>query len=130
MEWFMPIYTSIVGVVVGLLIAWIRSLVSQQKQTKQAEDDRVAALSEGMAILLRSRLLSYYYTYKDLDSIPVDEWSDIEQTHVVYNKLGGNHTGDRIFDILKAMTAKINGTTISLTRGDTLRVVIDIYNPD
>lgn len=28
------------------------------------------------------------------------------------------------------MTAKINGTTISLTRGDTLRVVIDIYNPD
>ena len=28
------------------------------------------------------------------------------------------------------MTAKINGTTISLTRGDTLRVTIDIFNPD
>ena len=28
------------------------------------------------------------------------------------------------------MTAKINGTTISLTRGDTLKLKVDIFNPD
>ena len=28
------------------------------------------------------------------------------------------------------MTAKIQGTTITLTRGDTLRVVVGIFNPD
>lgn len=28
------------------------------------------------------------------------------------------------------MTAKINGTTISLTRGDTLKIKVDIFNPD
>lgn len=101
MEWFMPIYTSLVGVIVGLLIAWIKSLIGDKKKQAKEEDDRIAALKEGMAILLRSRLLSYYYTYKDRDSIPVDEWSDIEQTHTVYNKLGGNHTGDRLFNVLE-----------------------------
>lgn len=101
MEWIMPIYTSLVGVIVGLLIAWIRSLIGDKKKQAKEEDNRIAALKEGMAILLRSRLWSYYYAYKDQDSIPVDEWSDIEQTHNVYNKLGGNHTGDRLFNILK-----------------------------
>ena len=28
------------------------------------------------------------------------------------------------------MTAKINGTTISLTRGDTFRAKVNIFNPD
>lgn len=101
MEWFMPIYTSLVGVIVGLLIAWIRSLIGDKKKQAKEEDDRIAALKEGMAILLRSRLWSYYYAYKDQDSIPVDEWSDIEETHRVYNILGGNHTGDRLFHELE-----------------------------
>ena len=101
MQWFMPIYTTLVGTIIGLLIAWIKGLVTEKKQAKIEEDDKVKALSEGMAILLRHRLFAYYYSYKDSDSIPVDEWADIEQTHNVYNKLGGNHTGDRLFDILK-----------------------------
>ena len=28
------------------------------------------------------------------------------------------------------MTAKVSGTTISLTRGDTFRSIVDIFNPD
>ena len=28
------------------------------------------------------------------------------------------------------MTVKISGTTISLTRGDTLRLTVDVFNPD
>ena len=28
------------------------------------------------------------------------------------------------------MTAKVNGTTISLTRGDTLKLKVNIFNPD
>ena len=100
MEWFMPIYTSVVGVVIGLLIAWIKSLISDKKQERKSEDDRIDALNAGMAILLRQRLYDFYIAYENEESIPANEWSDIEETHTVYNKLGGNHTGDRLFSIL------------------------------
>ena len=100
-QYFMPIYTTIVGTVIGLLIGWVKSLISSKKQEREDEDNRVAALVEGMAILLRKQLYEYYSQYEYQDSIPASEWSDIEQTHKVYNKLGGNHTGDRLFESLK-----------------------------
>ena len=102
MEWFMPIYTSLVGVIIGLLLAWVKSLISSKKQEKEDEDNRVAALVDGMAILLRKQLYDYYNCYEHQDSIPAREWSDIEQTHKAYNRLGGNSTGDRLFEALKA----------------------------
>ena len=101
MEWFMPIYTSLVGVIVGLLIAWIKSLIGAKKQVEHEEDERTKALNAGMAILLRQRLYDYYNAYENEESIPASEWSDIEETHTVYNKLGGNHTGDRLFKVLE-----------------------------
>lgn len=65
------------------------------------EDDVAEALKDGMAILLRRQLFDYYNRYEGSDSIPTSEWSDIEQTHKVYNRLGGNHTGDRLFNELE-----------------------------
>lgn len=102
MEFFMPVYTSVVGVIIGLLIAWIKSLISGKKQERKEEDDRIKALNAGMAILLRQRLYDYYNAYEHEESIPATEWTDIEETHTVYNKLGGNHTGDRLFSILES----------------------------
>lgn len=95
--WLMPVYSTVVGIIIGLLYAKIQSLVTRKKEDK----DKEAAIAEGMVCLLRKQLFEYYGTYEFQDSIPASEWSDIEQTHDVYNKLGGNHTGDRLFDEMK-----------------------------
>ena len=100
-QYFMPIYTSIVGVVIGLLVAKIKSLVQQKKDIQKADSDNAEALKEGMAILLRRQLFEYYGIYEHEDSIPAREWADIEETHHVYNRLGGNHTGDRLYEALR-----------------------------
>jgi len=95
--WLMPIYSTVVGIIIGLLYAKIQSLVVKKKEDK----DKDEAIAEGMVCLLRKQLYEYYGTYEFQESIPAAEWSDIEQTHRVYNKLGGNHTGDRLFDAMK-----------------------------
>lgn len=100
-QYFMPIYTTLVGALIGFLIASLKGLIGKAKEAKQKEDDIADALKDGMAILLRQRLRDYYDTYENEESIPTSEWSDIEQTHRVYNRLGGNHTGDRLYESLK-----------------------------
>lgn len=99
--YFMPIYTTIVGAIIGFLIGKIKDLINKGKQSKQKEEEVSNALKEGMAILLRGKLHDYYNIYEHEDIIPTSEWEDIEQTHAVYNKLGGNHTGDRLFAELR-----------------------------
>ena len=101
-QYFMPIYTTLVGALIGFLIASVKDLINNVKNTKQKEDDIADALKDGMAILLRQRLRDYYDTYEEEESIPASEWSEIEQTHRVYNRLGGNHTGDRLYEALKS----------------------------
>lgn len=101
-QYFMPIYTTVVGVVIGLLVAWVKSLISRKKEEQAKEDDTYEALKQGMAILLRRQLFDYYNTYINEESIPKSEWEEIEQTHRVYNKLGGNHTGDRLYSELQS----------------------------
>ena len=59
------------------------------------------AIKAGLAILLRKQLYDYYSEYEYQDSIPASEWSEIEETHKVYNQLGGNHTGDRLYEEMK-----------------------------
>lgn len=101
-QYFMPIYTTVVGVVIGLLVAWVKSLISRKKEEQAKEDDTYEALKQGMAILLRRQLFDYYNIYINEESIPKSEWEEIEQTHRVYNKLGGNHTGDRLYSELQS----------------------------
>lgn len=101
-QYFMPIYTTIVGTIIGLLVAWVRSLIDGNKRKKAIEDGLTDALRDGMAILLRKQLFEYYSAYEYQENIPISEWEEIEETHKVYNRLGGNHSGDRIYEEMKS----------------------------
>ena len=96
-QYFMPIYTTLVGTLIGFLFARFKLLASNVKEAKKKEDDIADALKDGMAILLRKQIYDYYEQYEDSESIPASEWTDIQQTYSVYKRLGGNHTGDRLF---------------------------------
>lgn len=96
-KYFMPIYTTIVGIIIGALVTWAKSLSKKKKNKQNVEE----ALVEGMAILLRKQIKEYYEQYKDEQDILVSEWEEIENTHKVYKNLGGNHSGDRMYEELK-----------------------------
>lgn len=102
-QYFMPIYTTLVGIIIGTLITWLKSLIGKKKD----KEDLMDAMTEGMAILLRKEIKEYYEEYEHADSIPVVEWEDIESTHQVYKKLHGNHSGDRMYETLK--TKRLGG---------------------
>lgn len=101
-QYFMPIYSTVVGIVIGALVAWLRNLINSKKKKQEMENGVVDALVDGMAILLRKEIKEYYAMYEHADSIPISEWEDIELTHKVYNQLHGNHSGDRMYAELKS----------------------------
>lgn len=101
-QYFMPIYTTVVGMIIGALATWVKSLVDKRKKKQDMENGLIGALVDGMAILLRKEIKNYYVQYEYQESIPVAEWEDIEQTHNVYNKLHGNHSGDRMYESMKS----------------------------
>lgn len=97
-QYFMPIYTTVVGIVIGALVTWLKNVIGK----KRDKEDLVEALTDGMAILLRKEIKEYYKQYEHKENIPIGEWEDIELTHKVYKQLHGNHSGDRMYDELKA----------------------------
>lgn len=96
-NYFMPIYTTLVGTIIGMLVAWLKSLLNKKKEEKSEEGNLTVALKEGMAIMLKKQLFEYYAIYEYRESIPVVEWEEIVETYKVYKKLGGNHSGDRVY---------------------------------
>ena len=105
-QYFMPIYTTIVGMVIGALATWVKNLVDKRKKKQDVENGLMDALTDGMAILLRKEIKNYYDEYEYQDSIPVTDWEDIEQTHKVYKQLHGNHSGDRMYEEMKSKHLK------------------------
>lgn len=101
-KYFMPIYTTIVGIVIGALSAWIKNLVKSKKNSKEMENKVVDSLVDGMAILLRKQIKEYYEFYEYKDSILMEDWEEIESTHQVYKQLHGNHSGDKMYEELKS----------------------------
>ncbi len=101
-QYFMPIYTTLVGIVIGALVTWLKTLINNKKKKQELENGLVDALVDGMAILLRKEIKGYYDEYGDKDNIPVSDWEDIELTHKVYKQLHGNHSGDKMYEELKS----------------------------
>ena len=105
-KYFMPIYTTLVGIIIGYLVTLLKNLINKNKDKQSKENDLIDALTDGMAILLRKEIKEYYNEYGDKDNIPIDEWEDIELTHTVYKQLHGNHSGDRMYEELKSKHLK------------------------
>ena len=101
-QYFMPIYTTSVGIIIGALVAWVKNLADKKKTKEDIENGLINALKDGMAILLRKEIRTYYTQYEYKDSIPMSEWEEIESTHKVYKELNGNHSGDRMYEEMKS----------------------------
>ena len=69
-QYIMPIYNTIVGIVIGLLVSTITGLIKRGKDATKQKDARIDATERGIAILLRKQLREYYSTYEYQESIP------------------------------------------------------------
>lgn len=100
--YFLPIYTTCIGTIIGLLVGWLKTLLSKNQKKKTEETDIIDALKEGMSIVLKKQLFEYYAIYEFRDNIPITEWEEIDDTYKAYKKLGKNHSGDRVYDAMKS----------------------------
>lgn len=101
-QYFLPIYTTCIGTIIGLLVGWLKSLLKTTKKKKEEENSVIDALKDGMAIILKKQLFEYYAIYEFQDQIPISDWEEIEETHKAYKKLEGNHSGDRVYEAMKS----------------------------
>ena len=100
MPYLMPIYTTIVGLVIGYLFGKVRELAKKKAETKSEEAKTLALLKDGMAMLLRAQIEGFYQEYKDAEAIPPDRWEYFIKEDKAYTGLGGNGTVSKYREIL------------------------------
>lgn len=90
------IITTVVSVVVtsfcGYLVWWL------QKHSNNKDAER-----EGIKLLLKSVLKSYYNEYKDRGKISSQDFTEYEEMYNAYHNLGGNGTATKWFDKIKEL---------------------------
>lgn len=100
-----PIYNTVISAVAGGAIAWLIAKIKGMKQRKVDEDTELkndlSMIKQGMQIILRGQLYKWHADLIDKDKITVDEFREVDKIHTVYKALGGNHTGDQLYEELR-----------------------------
>ena len=113
-SWLSPIYNTVVGLLIGALSTWVVKLINDKKQAKkkqeadaQKAEEHERILEKGVAILLRTQLFAYHTVYANRSAIPTTDWEEIEEVYAVYKELGGNHSGDRLYQELRGKRVEV-----------------------
>lgn len=91
-----PIYTSIISIVVGYLVALIKKGKTTDKSIKIA-----------LGALLRSDMYTIYEEYRDADEIPESAQKEMDELWQAYHGLGYNHMGDKLHDEIMQKKTKV-----------------------
>lgn len=86
-----------------------RHLRAKQKQTEakqQAAEDKQCAVERGMQALLRDRLVTAYYKYKDKGYITLHGLEAMDLMYTEYHNLGGNGTVTRLMEDMREMEVR------------------------
>ena len=67
------------------------------------EEERDRAVEAGLRTLLRAELLEIHARYVPLGSIPLASMEEVERIYQAYHSLGGNGTGTKIYEEIKAL---------------------------
>ena len=106
--WIMPLYTTLVGLVIGILIDKVKTMTSNKRTQKDKEYIILKAIKDGMTILLRQGLIEYYRAFRTSGSVPIDQWDEIESLYDSYKALGGNHSGDKMYEEMKHAKTEVD----------------------
>lgn len=83
--------------VLTLLCAPFRKWLMNSKNEKKKREEEESIRKETHRCLLRDRITSTYYQYRDQRQIPQYEYENIERLYKQYKYLGGNSFVDKIW---------------------------------
>lgn len=96
--WIEFLFGAIISVI-GVLVTSIRKRMAKQK----CEQD---AIKEGLLALLHDKIYNYCQSYLDRGYITVEEMRNLEFLYDSYKALGGNGTGQEIYERAKQLPIK------------------------
>ena len=90
----MDILNSVLNIVLTAVMGYVIWLLQNHKKSKDATKD-------ALVILLRETIEWRYQLYVDRESISREEHHDFAELYDVYSRLGGNGTGERMWNEIK-----------------------------
>ena len=70
------------------------------------EEERERAMEAGLRTLLRAELLEIHAKHLPSGHVPLPVMDEVERIYQAYHSLGGNGTGTKIYEELKALPTK------------------------
>lgn len=95
-EFLAPIYSSVISILLGYLIATLKKGRVTDKSIKIA-----------LGALLRSDMFNIYEQYRDAVEVPEAIQKEIDELWQAYHGLGFNHMGDKVHDEIMSKKTKV-----------------------
>lgn len=108
MNYFGPIYSSIVSLLLGFLFAKMTGLAAQNKKKEEAEAKKNTAMINALGALLRHDMYGIYETWRDEEEVPEEVQKEMHNLWEPYHALGFNHMGDKIHEEICSKKTRFN----------------------
>ena len=89
--------------IVPMLLTGVGGLCGWLLKSHRKEEVRDQAMETGLRTLLRAELLEIHAKYVPLGYIPVAVMEEADRVYRAYHSLGGNGTGTKIYEEIKAL---------------------------
>lgn len=94
---------TILESIVPMLLTGVGGLCGWLLKSHRKEEARDRAMETGLRTLLRAELLEIHAKYVPLGYIPVAVMEEADRVYKAYHSLGGNGTGTKIYEEIKAL---------------------------
>ncbi|WP_051905320.1 hypothetical protein [Bifidobacterium actinocoloniiforme] len=94
---------TLVEAVIPMLLTGIGGMCGWLLKSHRKEEAKDQAMEAGLRTLLRAELLEIHAEYVPLGHIPVAVMEEAERVYRAYHLLGGNGTGTKLYEELKAL---------------------------
>lgn len=103
MEFFIAIMSPFVSAIIASLATILISRAAGFLGDQRSEN---AAIKEGLRTLLRNELIQAHRDYVDRGFVTLEILEYCEQTYNAYHGLGGNGSGDKLWEDIKKLPIK------------------------
>ena len=94
---------SLMEAIAPMLLTGLGGACGWLLKSHKREAARDRAMETGLRTLLRAELLEIHAKYRPLGDIPLEVMEEADRVYQAYHSLGGNGTGTKIYEELKAL---------------------------
>ncbi|MCT6836137.1 MAG: hypothetical protein M3Z49_02980 [Bifidobacteriales bacterium] len=94
---------DLVQTLIPCLLTLVSGACGWLLKSHKREAARDRAMETGLRTLLRAELLEIHAKYRPLGDIPLEVMEEADRVYQAYHSLGGNGTGTKIYEELKAL---------------------------